>query len=283
MQYCKNFTSFHDLDIITQVTIPAKLSTDLLIRLSELTFKNGGKVLEFGSSEDENAIFFFKFLDDTSRNKFCDEVETFVDLLIHKVSFTPIIDANGNQTLKIVIDMKFALEELQTLIEESSPVVNFIESNGGFEPEENLLEGFFALEDALSNHTLSKEVENSLNFVLTFMGAYTIASETLESINKIEPGKQSARLNALVSYHRFQIVMEELKPIIVFIESHGGWADKKTGKFEGFDSFEEAKSENTLNEEVKKAIEILTKLIAGYTLGKRALISSTIVRHEETN
>ena len=282
MQYCKNYTTFHNMDIITQVTIPITLSTDLLISLSELTFKYGGKVLNFGTSEDETTVFLLKFFDDTSRNNFCEEVENFINLSINKVSITPVIDSDGKQTLKIAIDLKFALEELQNLLEESRPIVNFIASNGGFEPEENLFDGFFALEETIGNNALTKEVKDSLDFVLNFMSAYTIASEALENIesfDKIKPGHKSIQINVMVLYHRFQLALEKLNPIITFIESHGGWADKKTGKFEGFDAFSKAKVKNTITNEIETSIEILTKLIAGYTLGKQALVSSSILEH----
>ncbi len=109
------------------------------------------------------------------------------------------------------------------------------------------------------------------------------------SINPVEgeEEKYEVKLNIKFLFLQFQDIMKKISPAIEFVESNGGWFDRETGQFPGFDALEKARADGTLNEEQAKEIDtaLLTfgNFMGAYIIGSHLIgdENTTIVPHEE--
>ena len=179
MKYCKSYRGIDDMQIITEVIIPPSQVSRLHLYVMQLMFQLGGKGLNLGMGVDGSMLIEAFFYDDAKRQEFCETVEKAIDAG-QPISVTSTTGENGEEMLELKINLKFMFVEFQAVMDKIQPVIQFIDTNGGWLDEEtgNFL-GVDALETAQDTGTLPKDVEEAIETFGTFMGAYMIGSKLI--------------------------------------------------------------------------------------------------------
>lgn len=179
MKYCKSYRGIDDMQIITEVIIPPSQVSRLQLYVMQLMFQLGGKGLNLGMGVDGSMLIEAFFYDDAKRQEFCETVEKAIDAG-QPISVTSTTGENGEEMLELKINLKFMFVEFQAVMDKIQPVIQFIDTNGGWLDEEtgNFL-GVDALETAQDTGTLPKDVEEAIETFGTFMGAYMIGSKLI--------------------------------------------------------------------------------------------------------
>lgn len=179
MKYCKSYRGIDDMQIITEVIIPPSQVSRLQLYVMQLMFQLGGKGLNLGMGVDGSMLIEAFFYDDAKRQEFCETVEKAIDAG-QPISVTSTTGENGEEMLELKINLKFMFVEFQAVMDKIQPVIQFIDTNGGWLDEEtgNFL-GVDALETAQDTGTLPKDVEEAIETFGIFMGAYMIGSKLI--------------------------------------------------------------------------------------------------------
>lgn len=183
MKYCENYRRMEDMQIITKVIIPPSQVSRLELYVMQLMFQLGGKGLNIGMGTDGSMLIEAFFYDDAKRQDFCETVEKAIDAG-QPISLTSITGENGEEMLELNFNLKFMFAEFQAVMDKIQPVIQFIDTNGGWFDEEtgNFL-GVDALEIAHGAGTLPKDIEQAIETFGTFMGAYMIGSKLISGIS----------------------------------------------------------------------------------------------------
>lgn len=178
MSYCESFMPLNSRYPITTITIPPDQVRRMELRVMQLIIQFSGKPMGVGlGPEDGSLIYQAVFFDNNTRQQFCDTVDKEID------SGRPItvtkLDGQNGEDYEVKINVKFMLAKFHALMGELQPLLDFIETNGGWPTSEENFPGADALDKAIRDETLSPEILAAVSAFGSFMGAYYLGSASL--------------------------------------------------------------------------------------------------------
>ena len=189
-KYCTHATSlgqrFSDGTILTTVTIPPSCVNQdgkLLIEITKMVFKHGGKIWEAPAISQNGSLVLspITFFQNEEREKCCSEIDKMIDK--HQIISVQKIEGE-EEAMQVRVNLKFLFVKFHEILQEIKPATDFIDQNGGwFDPKTGAFPGFDALDDYRHNDSVdskkAKEIDDAIKVFGKFMMAFIIGYQSL--------------------------------------------------------------------------------------------------------
>ena len=163
---------------------------------------------------------------------------------------TPGVKFNNSSIVTEFILPYFCSDELREF------VINTIRENGG----------------VLWSNPL-KNADGSISlYPVTFKSddSRTHCCEIIESVIE-QQSHTSFKLNIKSLLIEYQLIQDNIRPLMDYIENNGGWCDIELDRFPGYEALVNALKNNRLNEDEFKALILFGNFMTAHTIGKQFL------------
>lgn len=171
-----------------------------------------------------------------------------------------------------------ALVEFSTMMDYIKPVLDFIETHGGWYDGKDF-PGFTDLEATVQSKEGSKYIKNAYHILSRIMMIYFVTEEVLscDSENP-EDGYFAGKKKEMIElFIRFKECKMKFDPAIDYINANGGWI-RCDGTFPGYEALDTAYQSYSLSREVIDSVSEIKSFVNIYLSGKEKLEGETTFR-----